>query len=150
MSSGVTEILSGLWLGDHASSGDTNFLVDKQIQMVLNCDPHERTLPNNKKLLIKQSVKIPEQYRDTDHSIIIQYLDTYCDLIRKYISQYNILIYCHDGLRFAPILLAMYLIKYGKMSVKSTIACLESKRTNIGPFLSTHQKLLSVYQQRYQ
>jgi protein-tyrosine phosphatase len=140
--SSVTEILPGLWIGDTTAVNDKNFIDTKQIQMVINCSnyPH---VPDDPNLQIKYRLQIAPRYTCDQYPSISRILDETCQLIQKHINMYNLLIYCQDGNLRAPLIVIVYLIKYGGMDATHAIECLQSKRVEI---CTTYLPLIKWYQ----
>lgn len=141
---GATEILPGLWIGDSSASNDTTFLKDKQILAIICC---ARSVNHSTSILFRavHHVSLADYYTPNQYPAICQQLDTYCALIYNLITNYNVLIYCDNGYQFAPVLLTMYLMKCGKMSVSDVIQCLKTKRTDIDKGLKNYLQLFSFY-----
>lgn len=60
-----------------------------------------------------------------------QHYEQACQLIYQHCNHFNMLLYGSH----APLLIAIYLIKFGKMDLEMVFQALQSKRVNITPFL---------------
>jgi len=136
--SGATEILPGLWIGDLVSSRDFNFLKEKQIHTVVNvCYTVADSQPPAKNVItvdLSNSVRLLEQ------------IDTCCNKIRAHLAQTNLLVYCEDGYRFAPVIVISYLMKITHLKLTDIITGLKTKRGDIDIALRPHMVLLMSYQ----
>jgi hypothetical protein len=143
--SSVTEILPGLWLGDTSAAHNDAFLKDKQIQFIIDCSG-ETKYPSNPAIKIKHRVHFIENYDADSCMQMCRVLDEYCNIIKNSINSYNILIYCTSGKKFAPVIVIMYLMKFGVLDLKCSLECIESKRAGIICEITNYVVLLKIYQ----
>ncbi len=125
-----TEILSGLWIGDINDSLNKNFIKDNMIYILINCTTNYGFIDTieTKKIRIPVSDNLtPER----DQLLIKQNKDKIMDYIFKNIEKYNILIFCYDGLKISPLIVSLFLIKYGGISKDDVRNILRSKNENV-------------------
>jgi hypothetical protein len=143
--SGATEILPGLWLGDLTSAQDTNFLKDKQVHIMFNCSKSSES-PNHSLMKGIYHLNVLNNYNINNLHLVCQQLDTYCHRLKQHLCQSNILIYCENGYRMAPVFMTMYLMKTGSFKAAYVIKCLRTKRVNLDHAIKPHLVLISYYQ----
>ena len=128
--SNATEILPGLWLGDLQASIDSNFLLDKQIQCVINCtDNHPFT--DDPIVLIKHRLAVKDNLELEEIAKLYQSLDDLCDMIKQNLLVYNMLIHCYAGKQRSASIIIAYLMKYGKMDLSLAIFAVKSKKPDV-------------------
>ncbi len=126
----VTEIISGLWIGDINDAFTTSFYNDNLINIVINCtlDQGFIDLPNINKTRIPLSCNLtPER----DMQLLKNNMIKIVDYIHKNIELNNIFIYCYNGNTISPMIVAIYLIKYGGISSDMIHEILRSKKETI-------------------
>lgn len=128
----ATEIAPGLWLGNQASSQNTEFL--KQIDVVINCTKHIPFVPIKRTLKIRLPVNDPgppplrqlngemsetyegdlSKYNTKDDQVImIKSLDMLiADIAKLRKRGARILIHCHAGAQRSAAVMAAYLVKH--------------------------------------
>ena len=125
-----TEILSGLWMGDVNDSLNKDFIKDNTINILINCTTTYGFIDTieTKKIRIPISDNLtPEK----DQVLIKQYKEKILEYIFKNIENYNILIFCYDGLKISPLIISLFLIKYGGISKDDIRNVLRSKNSKI-------------------
>lgn len=142
MSSNATEILSGLWIGDKMSVKDESFLMNKQIEVIINCSNDKKT-PDYPIIKMKYYINLNSTMRFSE---MCQMLDKYCDLIKVCINSKNILIYCDTGNTHSPLLIVMFLMKHVRLDPATIQKLLQTKRQNISSCFASHGQLLHFYQ----
>lgn len=125
-----TEIISGLWIGSINDSYNKEFYIDNKINIVINCtnDQAFLNLDHLKKIRIPIS-NIPDI--NNDIYLLNQNKDKILQFINESIEENNIFIYCYNGITISPLIVALYMIKYGKISTDIIKDILKSKNTNI-------------------
>ena len=124
-----TEIISGLWISDINGSFDNNFLKDNNITILINCTLNYGFPDINvKKLRIPLSNNLTPS---NDLSLLKKNKDKIIDYIYEHIDFSNILIYCYDGLLISPLIVSLFLIKKGDISMDDIRSILKSKNNNI-------------------
>ncbi len=125
-----TEIISGLWIGSINDSYNKDFYNDNKINIVINCtnDQAFLNLDNLKKIRIPIS-NIPDI--NNDIYLLNQNKDKILQFINDSIEENNIFIYCYNGITISPLIVGLYMIKYGKISTDLIKDILKSKNSNI-------------------
>ena len=127
----LTEIISGIWIGDMYDMYNAQFYKDNLIDIVINCtrDQGFLDLPDLQKLRIPLSLNM-----DPNNDIYM--LNTNKRKIMDFIhsnveSNNNILIFCYNGLTISPLIVALYMIEYGGISKDNIRDILRSKNEKI-------------------
>lgn len=117
----VTEIIPGLWLGNHQSAIDIDFLKKNNINFILNCTPNTpffNEIHSEKSLLHLQDIdtyRIPvnDSLLERDFILMEKYLKIILPmLVKKYTrDKKRILIHCQAGKQRSAIVVAA-LLKY--------------------------------------
>lgn len=139
--SSVTEILPGLWLGDLMAVHDTVFMKDKQIQMIVNCSNEVRYDKSNN-VKIRHSIQFSQTY---DHSALARLISECCVMINNNIGNYNVLVYCQTGNLCAPLIIILYIMKYGNMTVNRSIKSVMTKRPAIQDCIEQFVSLIKLF-----
>lgn len=126
----LTEILSGLWIGNINDAFNEDFYKDNLISIVINCTSNQGflDLPNLKKLRIPLSDKL-EPNRDI--YLLKENMDKIIDFIHEKIDENNIFIHCYNGTSISPLIVAIYMIKKGEISKDTIHDILRSKNKDI-------------------
>ena len=108
----LTEIISGLWIGNLNDSYNDIFYKDNLISIAINCtmDQGFLDLPKLQKVRIPLSDKL-EPYRDIQ--LLKNNMDKILNFIHENIEEENIFIFCYNGLTVSPLICALYMIKKG-------------------------------------
>jgi hypothetical protein len=126
----ITEIISGLWIGNIDDSYDMEFYKDNKITIMINCtnDIPCLDIPETKKIKIPLSVYL-------DPSKDIPLLKNNMKRIIEYIHQHketdNIFIYGHTNYSIPSLIIGAYMITYGKISIHLIMDILHSKNKDI-------------------
>ena len=126
----LTEIISGLWIGNLNDSYNDIFYKDNLISIAINCtmDQGFLDLPKLQKVRIPLSDKL-EPYRDIQ--LLKNNMDKILNFIHENIEEENIFIFCYNGLTVSPLICALYMIKKGNMSKDIIRDVLRSKNKGI-------------------
>ena len=121
----VCELLSGLWVGSPEILQNKNFLVDNDITIIFNCT-QLYNFPENPDI---QKIRLPFPPSEDTKCIEIMKInkDKIIDHIHNHIDTHNILIVCYNGKTISPLIVALYILKYGKLNKKSIYEILLSK-----------------------
>tara|TARA_Y100000389_G_scaffold22767_1_gene19476 strand:+ start:11361 stop:11762 length:402 start_codon:yes stop_codon:yes gene_type:complete len=122
-----TEILSGLWIGSLNDVYNSEFYNDNNINIAINCTCDQGFL--NKDNINK--IRIP--LSNTNNSIyeLTGKIDKILNFIHKSLEEKNIFIYCYNGITVSPLIVGLYMIKYGNISKDIIREILRSKNPNI-------------------
>jgi len=125
-----TEILSGLWIGDINDIYRTDFYKDNNINIVINCtkDQGFLNLDNIKKIRIPLSNKLD---MNNDIYTLNMKQDEILRFIHESLEDKNIFIYCYNGISTSPLIVALYMMKYGNISKDIIRDILRSKNPSI-------------------
>jgi protein-tyrosine phosphatase len=126
----LTELLSGLWISNINDAYNEEFYKDNLINIVINCtiDQAFLDLPKIKKLRIPLSSNLEP---DKDLYLLKQNIDKILNYIHENKDDNNILIFCYNGLTISPLIVAIYMIKYGNISKDNIRDILRSKNKDI-------------------
>ena len=122
-----TEILSGLWIGSLNDVYNSEFYNDNNINIAINCTCDQGFL--NRDDINK--IRIP--LSNTNNSVyeLTNKISEILDFIHKSLEEKNIFIYCYNGITVAPLIVGLYMIKYGNISKDIIREVLQSKNPNI-------------------
>lgn len=126
----LTEIISGLWIGNINDAFNEEFYNDNLISIAINCsfDQGFLDIPNLKKIRIPVTDKL-DPHRDLN--LLKENMNKIIDFIDEKIVENNIFIYCYNGLTVSPLIVAIYMIKKGNISSDNIRDILKSKNENI-------------------
>lgn len=125
-----TEILSGIWIGDVNDSFNKEFISDNLINIFINCTLNYGypNISDIKKLRIPLSNNLDPK---RDIQLLYENSKKIIDYIKDISQENNILIYCYDGLTISPIIVALYIVENGKISLDNIREILRSKNERI-------------------
>lgn len=126
----LTELISGLWIGNINDAFNEDFYNDNLISIVINCSFEQGflDLPNIKKIRVPVTDKLDP---NRDLILLKENMNKIIDFIDEKIEENNIFIYCYNGLTVSPLIVAMYMIKKGDVSKDNIRDILKSKNQNI-------------------
>lgn len=126
----LTEIISGLWIGNINDAFNEDFYKDNDIKIAINCtfDQGFLDIKNTQKIRIPLSDKLDP---NRDIKLLKENIDKIVDFIHDKIEENNILVYCYNGLTVSPLIIGLYMIKKGEISKDVIRDILKSKNTNI-------------------
>ena len=126
----VTEIISGLWIGNLNDAFNEDFYNDNLITTVINCtiDQGFLDLPNLKKVRVPVTDRLDP---NRDITLLKNYIDKVINFIHERIEEENIFIYCYNGLTVSALLCALFMVKKGDISIHQVNDILQSKNKNI-------------------
>ena len=93
----LTEILSGLWIGNLNDAYNEEFYNDNLISIAINCTFEQGflDLPNIKKIRVPVTDKLDP---NRDLVLLKNNMDKILDFIDEKIDENNIFVYCYNGL----------------------------------------------------
>ena len=126
----VTEILSGLWIGNLNDAFNEEFYKDNLITITINCtiDQGFLDIPKLNKIRIPLTDRLGPQ---RDIQLLRNNIDKILNFIHEKIEEENIFIYCYNGLTVSALICALYMIKKGDLSIGNINDILLSKNKNI-------------------
>ena len=126
----ITEIISGLWIGDHEDTYNEDFINDNLITITINCTIDKGFL--NRDNISKLRIPLSPQLNPlTDIEMLKKNIDKILKYIHENIEENNILIYCYNGKTISPLIVGLYILKYGNVSKDLIRDILRSKNENI-------------------
>lgn len=126
----ISEIISGLWIGDHEDTYDEDFINDNLITITINCTIDRGFL--NRDDISKIRIPLsPQLNPQTDIVMLKKNIDKILKYIHENIEENNILIYCYNGKTISPLIVGLYILKYGNVSKDLIRDILRSKNENI-------------------
>ena len=125
----TNELLSGLWIGDTDILNSKQFMIDNQIDIILNCT-QLFDFPD----LDLQKIRLPfsnNKNSDTDLILLRQNKDKILSFIHDNINDKNILIVCYDGKSISPFIVYLYISEYSKIDKRSIYNIMLTKDSNL-------------------
>lgn len=124
------EIISGLWIGNINDIYNEEFYNDNLINICINCtiDQGFLDLPNLKKIRLSLSEDMDP---NRDIYMLKENQKKILEFIHNNIEDSNIFIYCYNGITISPLIIALYMIKYGNISKDNIRNILRSKNEKI-------------------
>jgi len=126
----TNELLSGLWIGDTDILNSKQFMIDNQIDIILNCT-QLFDFPNLENI---QKIRLPfsnDKNSDTDLILLRQNKNKILSFINDNINDKNILIVCYDGKSISPFLVYLYIAEYSKIDKRSIYNIMITKDSNL-------------------
>ena len=126
----VTEIISGIWIGDLNDAFNEEFYNDNLITIAINCtiDQGFLDLPKMKKVRVPLTDRLDP---NRDITLLRNNMDKILNFIHEKIEEENIFIYCYNGLTVSALLCALYMMKKGDISIEFIHDILRSKNKDI-------------------
>ena len=126
----LTELISGLWIGNINDAFNEDFYHDNLITIAINCTFEQGFLdiPDIKKIRVPLTDRL-EPSRDL--KLLKDNIDKIIDFIHDKLEDNNIFIYCYNGLTVSPLIVALYMIKKGDVSKDLIRDILQSKNKEI-------------------
>ena len=125
----LTEILSGIWMGNHEDAYKLEFFKDNLVSININCTM-DKSFCNIQNV---KNVRIPVSSQTTTEDIL--HLQTNMDTIIKFIHETiednNILLFGYDNYTVPAIIIGNYMKKIGDIPVHTIKDILLSKNSNI-------------------
>ena len=134
-----TEVLSGLWFGSIDDLKNSMFFDDMNINIIINltdCDF---------KIQKKNVSYINLPLSSYNINSLTQRIFNMSDLIHNNLKDglNNIFIYCYNGLIFSPLIIGVYMIKYGCVTKYDIPVILKSKNNDVLISIDDYPNLLS-------
>ena len=125
----LTEILSGIWIGNINDAFNSEFYNDNLISIAINCTFEQGflDLPHLKKIRIPLTDRVDQN----DILLLKNNIDKILLFIHNNIEEKNIFIYCYNGTFISPLIIGLYMVKYGEISKNMVKDILRSKNINI-------------------
>ena len=125
----LTEYLQGIYVSDINTAFDKTIYQKYNIDIVINCTIDFGFLDLNiKKIRIPLSNDL--NYH-TDIKLLNQNLNKILSFINDNYIEHNILLCCYDGLTISPLIVGLFISKYGKIPINQIKNILKSKNKDI-------------------
>tara|TARA_B100001094_G_C18069901_1_gene739470 strand:+ start:11 stop:421 length:411 start_codon:yes stop_codon:yes gene_type:complete len=125
----LTELLSGLWIGNHEDAYNNEFYKDNLISMTINCTI-DKSFCNVQNV---KNVRVPVSSQTTTEDIL--HLQTNMDKIIKFIHEniedHNILLFGYNNYTVPSIIVGTYMKKIGDIPIHTIKDILLSKNNTI-------------------
>ena len=126
------EMISGLWYGYELDSKNITFLINKNIDCIINCTKNIGFIKKYECEKIRIPIEDDNTYKSLkNNAIILDYLDDTVNFINNKLNNgENILIFCKSGTQCSPAIISAYIIKYCQVSVEMALKYVRSKNDN--------------------
>ena len=119
-------IIKNLWLGNHKSSLDKEFLLNNNIKLIINLS---KDLPFTDLNIDKFRISIHDNRSlESDIGMIQNFYHTYNLIDNKLLKNESVLIHCRAGMQRSAALLALYLMKKNKLSFDKVKSIIKKKK----------------------
>ena len=134
-----TEVLSGLWFGSIDDLKHPMFFDDMNINIIVNLTDCDFKIQKKNVSYINLPLSSHNIYSLTERIFNIT------GLIHNNLKDglNNIFIYCYNGLIFSPLIIGVYMIKYGCVTKYDVPVILKSKNNDILISIDDYPNLLS-------
>ena len=134
-----TEVLSGLWFGSIDDLKHPMFFDDMNINIIINLTDCDFKIQRKNISYINLPLSSYNIHSVT--SRIFNIVDLIHNNLKDGLN--NIFIYCYNGLIFSPLLIGVYMIKYGSITKYDVPVILKSKNNEILISIDDYPNLLS-------
>ena len=120
-------ILNNLYIGNHQSPIDNEFLNKKNIKLIINCTKtYNYSIDENIQII---RLNITDFNSPENNIIIASNIDKILEIINIYLgSNEGVLVHCHMGQQRSAMVVACYLMKYLKLSLVDAIIKVKKHR----------------------
>lgn len=118
-----TTIIPNLYVSNIDVAIDNNFLINKNISLIINLCQNINSDDLNKSISYKKDVKI-HNINYLNHNNTNKLINIIYDYIQKNLK---VLVFCETGYEKSDILVTCFLCKYTKLNKKNVINCIKSK-----------------------
>ena len=120
------EILPNLWLGNILASRSSKFIMGNNVSVIVNCSKDIPFCTNHTK---NYRIAVDDNLKKKEVDIFYTYLDKIIPIIHTHLLNNDvILVHCYAGKQRSAAIIASYLIRYSKMSLKQSVESIKSKR----------------------
>ena len=134
-----TEILSGLWFGSIEDLKHPIFFEDMNINIIVNLTDCDFKIPKQNVSYINLAIST-YNIHSLNH-MIFKLVDNIHNNIKDGLN--NIFIYCINGLTYSPLIIGIYMIKYGSVTKYDVPVILKSKNNDVLISIDDYPNLLS-------
>jgi dual specificity phosphatase 12 len=123
----MTEIVSGLWIGDRESALSIQWLKQHKISVVINCT---RSVEFADYPGLKHVLRVPvnDNLERTEVEKMSKYLIPVSDKIAQWLPDHNILVHCYAGRQRSSTIILAYLMRYGEIPLDEAIRLIRTKK----------------------
>jgi len=134
-----TEILSGLWFGAIDDLKHPTFFEDMNINIIVNLTDCDFKIPKQNVSYINLAISSYNIY--SMENMIFKLVDNIHNNLKDGLN--NIFIYCINGLTYSPLIIGVYMIKYGSVTKYDVPVILKSKNNDVLLSIDDYPGLLS-------
>lgn len=119
------EIIPGLYLGNyHAASLES--IEENKFYVIVNSTPN---IPFASKKTINIRIPVEDDMSLYSNMMMVKYIQRYLPVIHRYLkSGKKVLIHCRAGVQRSATIVAAYLMRYHKMTIRQAISFIRDKR----------------------
>ena len=124
----LTEILSGLWVGDVSDLDQGSFIEDNQIGVIINCTLFDLKI---KQCNVQKIPISPDKSNNQNFQLLLRNMKQITRFIHSQIDTKNIFILGYDKSTVPSIIVGRYMIEYGQIPISNIKDILYSKKSDI-------------------
>ena len=133
-----TEVLSGLWFGSIDDLNHPTFFEDMNINIIVNLTDCDFRVQKKHVSYINLPLSSYNIY--SLENMIFKLSDNIHNNLKDGLN--NIFIYCHNGLTYSPLMIGVYMIKYGSVTRYDVPVILKSKNNDVLISIDDYPNLL--------
>ena len=125
----LTELLSGLWIGNHEDAHNEEFYKDNLITIAINCTI-DRSFCNIQNI---KNIRVPvSPYNTTEDILHLQTnIDKIISFLRSNMHDHNILLFGYENYTIPSIIIGVYMKKVGELPTHTIKDIILSKNNNV-------------------
>jgi len=125
----MTEVISGLWIGDREDALNAKWLKQNKITVIINCTKSVPFLDSPDSGLIHVlRVAVHDNLEPEEIEKMQKYLEPVSAKIAEWLPNHNILVHCYAGRQRSSSIILAYLIRYGELCLDEAIKYLRTKK----------------------
>lgn len=139
------KIIDNLFIGNHESPTDTEFLKNNNIKLIINCTKNFKYNLDDSINMIRLNIT---DFNSPENNIIIaSNINNILDIIDIYKnSNEGVLVHCHMGQQRSVMVVACYLMKYHKMTLDDASSYIKNRRKFVFLPEATFADFLKYYE----
>ena len=134
----MIELIHGIFISDSQTSLQPSHYKENTIQVVINCTQTQEFINKD---IIKFRLPVSHIMDHNDRELLKKHLNKIMDVIQTYFLKKNILITCYDGKLISPLILSIFLCKFGNIKPYDISHILQSKIDNFSLDIDINQFL---------